>query len=199
MRLKVRFSVPLFFCERIMRATLPPPPPHHLHVVLVVRFRDSIFKDFEVHARLSNSFPNVVVHQQLEKESRASFQGISAPVNVTRVSGELDGFRLIANGFHHRVFLAAPFLKPFRLSRLVLTSLPPRIPLFLLRDRIVSCLRATQVWQAKRKATIAASTCQALAFLFGNDNGFSEGGSMGQCEMKSFNTKRLSVLAGFPM
>lgn len=141
----------------------------------------------------------MAVHQQLEKESRASFRGISAPVNVTHVSGELGGFRLIANGFHHRVFLAAPFLKPFRLSRLVLTSLLPLILLSLLWDGVVSCLPATQVGRAKRKATIAASTGQALALLFGNDNGFSEGGSMGQCEMKSFNTKRLSVLAGFPM
>jgi hypothetical protein len=39
------------------------------------------------------------------------------------------------------VFVAAPFLKPFRLSRLVLTYLIPLVPLFLLWDGFVSCLR----------------------------------------------------------
>ncbi len=38
-------------------------------------------------------------------------------------------------------FLAAPFLKPFRLSRLVFTYLIPLVPLFLLWDGFVSCLR----------------------------------------------------------
>ena len=39
------------------------------------------------------------------------------------------------------VFLAAPFLKPFRVSRLVFTYLIPLVPLFLLWDGFVSCLR----------------------------------------------------------
>jgi hypothetical protein len=39
------------------------------------------------------------------------------------------------------VFLAAPFLKPFRVSRLVLIYLVPLVPLFLLWDGFVSCLR----------------------------------------------------------
>src|SRR5262245_3279865 len=39
------------------------------------------------------------------------------------------------------VFLAAPFLKPFRVSRLLLTYLVPFVPLCLVWDGIVSCLR----------------------------------------------------------
>jgi hypothetical protein len=137
---------------------------------------------FEAHARLSDLFPNVAAYQQLEKESGGILRGISAPVDAAHVPAELDGFRLIANGFHHfhpslakqvladavakrqgiaviemvnrslfafigvfigtiMVFLSAPFLKPFRLSRLVLTYLIPLVPLFLLWDGIVSCLR----------------------------------------------------------
>lgn len=39
------------------------------------------------------------------------------------------------------VFFAAPFLKPFRVSRLAFTYLIPLVPLFLLWDGFVSCLR----------------------------------------------------------
>jgi hypothetical protein len=39
------------------------------------------------------------------------------------------------------VFLAAPFLRPFRFSRLVFSYVIPLVPLFLLWDGIVSCLR----------------------------------------------------------
>ncbi|MBI3756343.1 MAG: class I SAM-dependent methyltransferase [Deltaproteobacteria bacterium] len=39
------------------------------------------------------------------------------------------------------VFLATPFLKPFRASRIVLTYLLPLIPLLLIWDGVVSCLR----------------------------------------------------------
>ena len=38
-------------------------------------------------------------------------------------------------------FLAAPFIRPFRFSRLFFTYIVPLIPLFLLWDGIVSCLR----------------------------------------------------------
>jgi hypothetical protein len=39
------------------------------------------------------------------------------------------------------VFIAAPFLRPFCLSRLVFSYLIPLVPLFMLWDGIVSCLR----------------------------------------------------------
>lgn len=38
-------------------------------------------------------------------------------------------------------FLSAPFIRPFRLSRLLLTYVLPAVPLFLLWDGTVSCLR----------------------------------------------------------
>ncbi len=54
---------------------------------------------FEARARLSDLFPNVVAYQQLEKESGGILQGVSFPVDAAHVPTELDGFRLIANGF----------------------------------------------------------------------------------------------------
>ena len=136
----------------------------------------------EARARLSDLFPNVTAYQQLAKESGGTLQGVDASVDATNVPAELNGVRLIANGFHHfppaqakqvladavtkrqgiaviemvnrsafafvgvligtvMVFLAAPFLKPFRVSRLVFTYLVPLVPLFLLWDGFVSCLR----------------------------------------------------------
>ena len=136
----------------------------------------------EARARLSDLFPNVTAYQQLAKESGGTLQGVNVPVDATNVPAELNGVRLIANGFHHfppaqarqvladavtkrqgiaviemvnrsafafvgvligtvLVFFAAPFLKPFRVSRLVFTYLVPLVPLFLLWDGFVSCLR----------------------------------------------------------
>ena len=136
----------------------------------------------EARARLSDLFPNVTAYQQLAKESGGMLQGVDASVDATNVPAELNGVRLIANGFHHfppaqarqvladavtkrqgiaviemvnrsafafvgvligtvMVFFAAPFLKPFRVSRLVFTYLVPLVPLFLLWDGFVSCLR----------------------------------------------------------
>ncbi|NOT56744.1 MAG: class I SAM-dependent methyltransferase [Deltaproteobacteria bacterium] len=136
----------------------------------------------EARARLSDLFPNVTAYQRLAQETGGMLQGVDTPVDATNVPAELNGVRLIANGFHHfsptqahqvladavakrqgiaviemvnrsvfafigvligtvMVFLAAPFLKPFRVSRLVLTYLVPLVPLFLLWDGIVSCLR----------------------------------------------------------
>ena len=136
----------------------------------------------EARARLSDLFPNVTAYQQLAKESGGTLQGVDASVDATNVPAELNGVRLIANGFHHfppaqakqvladavtkrqgiaviemvnrsafafvgvligtvMVFFAAPFLKPFRVSRLVFTYLVPLVPLFLLWDGFVSCLR----------------------------------------------------------
>ncbi len=136
----------------------------------------------EARARLSDLFPNVTAYQRLAQESGGMLQGVDTPVDATNVPAELNGVRLIANGFHHfsppqasqvladavakrqgiavielvnrsvfafigvligtvMAFLAAPFLKPFRVSRLVLTYLVPLVPLFLLWDGFVSCLR----------------------------------------------------------
>lgn len=139
-------------------------------------------QEVEVHVRLNDLFPNVTAYQKLEKESRGILQGVATSIDATNVPAELNGFRLIANGFHHfrpsqatqvladavakqqgiaviemvnrstfafvgvlirtlMVFLAAQFLKPFHLSRLALTYLVPLVPLFLLWDGVVSCLR----------------------------------------------------------
>ena len=40
------------------------------------------------------------------------------------------------------IFLAAPFIKPFRFSRLFFTYVAPLVPLFILWDGVMSCLRA---------------------------------------------------------
>jgi hypothetical protein len=137
----------------------------------------------EARVRLSDLYPNVEAYQQLEQETAGAVQGVPYSVDATSVPAELNGFRLIANGFHHfppeaatRVLadavakqqgiavvemvnrsvlsflgigvglvlalVAAPFIKPFRLSRLFFTYLVPAVPLFLLWDGVVSCLRA---------------------------------------------------------
>ena len=55
----------------------------------------------EARARLSDLFPNVTAYQQLAKESGGTLQGVDASVDATNVPAELNGVRLIANGFHH--------------------------------------------------------------------------------------------------
>ena len=133
-------------------------------------------------ARLTDLYPNTEAYEQLERESDGAIQGHSSPVNATNVPPELNGFRLMANGFHHfrpedarmvladavtkqrsiaviemvsrsalafvsvgigflAVFIATPFVKPFRLSRLFFTYVLPVIPLCVLWDGLVSCLR----------------------------------------------------------
>jgi hypothetical protein len=39
------------------------------------------------------------------------------------------------------VFVVAPFIRPFRLSRILLTYVLPAVPLFLFFDGVVSCFR----------------------------------------------------------
>jgi len=137
---------------------------------------------FVATARLTDLYPNPDAYEQLARESNGTIQGYSSPVNAANVPQELNGFRLIANGFHHfrpqdavavladavakqqsiavvemvsrsalaffsigvgliSVFIATPFVKPFRFSRLLFTYLIPLIPLCILWDGIVSCLR----------------------------------------------------------
>jgi len=103
-------------------------------------------------------------------------------VDAQQVPADLDGFRLVCNGFHHlrpaqaraclldavkkrrgvalveltqrsllsmlqvalgtgTLLAVAPFIKPFRWSRLLLTYALPIVPLCTLWDGIVSCLR----------------------------------------------------------
>ena len=103
-------------------------------------------------------------------------------IDAQDVPLELEGFRLVCNGFHHlkpeqaracllnaveqrrgmalveltqrsllsvlqvavgtsTLLLVAPFIKPFRWSRLLLTYLLPVVPLCTLWDGVVSCLR----------------------------------------------------------
>jgi hypothetical protein len=65
-------------------------------------------------------------------------QGIAV---VEMVNRSALAFMGIGVGFV-LVFLAALFIRPFRLSRLLFTYLIPAVPLFLLWDGVVSCLRA---------------------------------------------------------
>lgn len=55
----------------------------------------------EARARLSDLFPNVEAYRRLAKVTDGAIQGIESPVDATNVPAEINGFRLIANGFHH--------------------------------------------------------------------------------------------------
>ena len=52
------------------------------------------------------------------------------------------------------VLLTTPFIKPFKLGRLLFTYLIPIVPLFVLWDGVVSCLRTYSV---KEMETLVAS------------------------------------------
>ncbi|HXG22547.1 MAG TPA: class I SAM-dependent methyltransferase [Methylomirabilota bacterium] len=67
----------------------------------------------------------------------AKRQGIAV---IEMVNRSPFAFLSVGVGFLS-TFLAAPFLKPFRATRLVYTYLLPLVPLFLLWDGVVSCLR----------------------------------------------------------
>ncbi|MBI3246068.1 MAG: class I SAM-dependent methyltransferase [Deltaproteobacteria bacterium] len=136
----------------------------------------------EVRIRLSDLFPNATAYRHREHESGGTLQGVDTPVDAINVPAELQGFRLVANGFHHfrpeqarqvladavakrqgiaviemvnrsvfafiavligtvMLLLATPFFKPFRFSRLFFTYLVPLVPVFLMWDGFVSCLR----------------------------------------------------------
>lgn len=75
--------------------------------------------------------------QQVLRDAVAKRQGIAI---IEMVNRSVFAFIGVVVGTL-MVFLAAPFLKPFRLSRLVFTYLIPLIPLFLLWDGFISCLR----------------------------------------------------------
>jgi hypothetical protein len=64
-------------------------------------------------------------------------QGIAV---IEMVNRSFFAFLSIGIGFI-LALLSAPFIKPFRVSRLVFTYLVPLVPLCLLWDGIVSCLR----------------------------------------------------------
>ena len=76
--------------------------------------------------------------RQLLADAVAKQRGIAV---VEMVSRSGLAFMGIGMGFV-LVFLAAPFIRPFRFSRLIFTYLIPAVPLFLLWDGMVSCLRA---------------------------------------------------------
>jgi hypothetical protein len=61
------------------------------------------------------------------------------PGNPTRICG--TNHLVEALGTPVRALLLAPFIRPFRWSRLLWTYLVPALPLVLLFDVIVSCLR----------------------------------------------------------
>lgn len=112
-------------------------------------------------------------------------------VNAQGVPSDLEGFRLVCNGFHHlkpeqaraclvdaveqrrgvalveltqrsllsvlqvvigtsTLLAVAPFIKPFRWSRLLLTYLLPIVPLCTLWDGVVSCLRVYDPGELER-------------------------------------------------
>ena len=135
-----------------------------------------------VSVTLSDKYPNAAAFRRAQSVSNNKIQFHAAPVNVTDVPPDLDGFRTVFNSFHHfppreaRAILldavnrgqgigifevpgrhvttlgltllvpladlfVTPFLRPFHWSRLAWTYLIPVVPLVLLHDGIVSCLR----------------------------------------------------------
>jgi hypothetical protein len=131
---------------------------------------------------LTDLHPNVPAGRAAQQASCGRIDYAPAPVNATRVPGELNGFRTLFTAFHHfpppmarailqdavdkgqgiaifeqtrrhplallimlvlplLAFLVVPFIRPFRVSRLLWTYLIPAIPLVLCFDGVVSCLR----------------------------------------------------------
>jgi len=131
---------------------------------------------------LSDKYPNASAFRGAQSLSNNKIQFHAAPVNVTDVPADLEGFRTVFNSFHHFApgearailldavnrrqgigifevpgrhattltltllmpvvdLLVTPVMRPFRWSRLFWTYLIPVVPLVLLHDGIVSCLR----------------------------------------------------------
>jgi hypothetical protein len=58
-------------------------------------------QNFAATALLTDLFPNRAAYRQLEGESGGTIQGCDSSVDATNVPPGLNGFRLLANGFHH--------------------------------------------------------------------------------------------------
>jgi hypothetical protein len=148
-------------------------------VAIVAELQRELQRPIQLH--LTDLYPTASrARAGLEAPSWVSFE--TRPVDAARVPGELRGFRLVCNGFHHlkpqqaracladavqqrrgvavveltqrsavsilqivlgtsALWVVTPFMKPFRLSRLLLTYLVPVVPLCTLWDGMISCLR----------------------------------------------------------
>jgi SAM-dependent methyltransferase len=88
---------------------------------------------------VANGFHHLPPQQAVKvlADAVAKQQGIAV---VEMVNRSIPAFLSVGIGVT-LTFLAAPFIKPFRFSRLFFTYLVPLVPLFLVWDGLVSCLR----------------------------------------------------------
>lgn len=136
----------------------------------------------DVRATLTDLHPNEGAFARAEAESGGRVEGVTVPVDATRIGADRPGLRTMINAFHHfrpegasrilqaavdsrqpiavfemvgrhpvqllgmlfvflPVLLVVPFLRPFRWQWVPLTYLVPVIPLLVMWDGFVSCLR----------------------------------------------------------
>ncbi len=103
---------------------------------------------------LTDKFPNPGAADAIH--GNRAMDGVTfhpTPVDARHVPATIGGFRTMFTAFHHFRMLLAPFIvlllmpwvRPFRLSNLLVTYLIPLVPLMILRDGIVSALRTYDV------------------------------------------------------
>jgi hypothetical protein len=149
---------------------------------LLLLVRDLARAGLDVHATLTDLYPNVPAFAEVAAASGGLIGFERQPIDARDVPPGLSGLRTIFNGFHHLrpddaravlhaaaaarqpiaifevsersarslpvlltplfVWIATPFMRPFRWRRLFWTYLLPMVPLTCLWDGIVSQFRA---------------------------------------------------------